>query len=76
MVICSPEGSASQRPLVSEIITIEYLKLFELRLIQSHGHGEGDTHVHPWVRVQFLRLVVFCIYWYYVFFLNSEFSKL
>lgn len=68
MVVCNPEGSASQRSLISEITTVEYLKLFELRLIQSRGHGEGTRHVRPRVRVQFLRLVGFCNYWYYIFF--------
>lgn len=46
MVVCCPEGSASQRPLISEIITIEYLKMFELGLIESHVHGEVDTGMH------------------------------
>lgn len=47
MVVCNPEGSASQRSLIPEIITVEYLKLFELRLIQSRGHREGDTARAP-----------------------------
>lgn len=77
-IICClrPEGSASQRPLISKVITIEYLKMFELRLIQSHVQRGRHRHAHSWVRIHFLRVLVSFIYWCYNFFKNSDFSKL
>lgn len=46
LVVCCPEGLASQMPLISEVTTIEYLKMFELRLIQSLVRIEVDTAMH------------------------------